>query len=103
MPFCFVRIRICPIRNYKILSPIIILSEFLFITIKTSGLRGDNMAKSHYSFKKRQKELARKKKQEEKRQRRLAKNTDVSEETSDQSEEQPEEPSQDQPLDAKID
>ena len=31
------------------------------------------MAKSHFSFKKRQKELARQKKQEEKRQRRLAK------------------------------
>jgi hypothetical protein len=43
--------------------------HFLFITIKNSGLRGDNMAKSHYSFKKRQKELARKLKQEQKRQR----------------------------------
>ena len=31
------------------------------------------MAKSHYSFKKRKKELARKLKQEEKRQRRLSK------------------------------
>ena len=43
------------------------------------------MAKSHYSFKKRQKELKRKKKQEEKRQRRLNKNKDIPEETPDQS------------------
>jgi hypothetical protein len=99
MPFCFLRIRTRPIRNYKILSPKIILSELLFITIKISDLRGDNMAKSHYSFKKRQKELARKKKQEEKRQRRLAKNTDISEEASEETAEQP----QDQPQDAKID
>ena len=84
---------------YKILSPKKILSKFLFITIKIKGLRGDNMAKSHYSFKKRQKELARKKKQEEKRQRRLNKNNDISEETS----EQPQEQSQDQPQDEKID
>ena len=84
---------------YKILSPKKILSKFLFITIKINGLRGDNMAKSHYSFKKRQKELARKKKQEEKRQRRLNKNNDISEETS----EQPQEQSQDQPQDEKID
>ena len=39
-----------------------------------NGLRGDNMAKSHYSFKKRKKELARKLKQEQKRQRKLDKN-----------------------------
>ena len=84
---------------YKILSPKKILSKFLFFTIKINGLRGDNMAKSHYSFKKRQKELARKKKQEEKRQRRLNKNNDISEETS----EQPQEQSQDQPQDEKID
>jgi hypothetical protein len=37
------------------------------------------MAKSHYSIKKRNKELARKLKQEEKRQRRLAKNSGESE------------------------
>ena len=36
-------------------------------------LRGDDMAKSHYSFKKRKKELARKLKQQEKRQRKLNK------------------------------
>jgi hypothetical protein len=33
---------------------------FLFITINNSSLRGDNMARSHYSFKKRKKELAKK-------------------------------------------
>jgi hypothetical protein len=37
-------------------------------------IRGDAMAKSHFSFKKRQKELKRKEKQEKKRQRRMAKN-----------------------------
>ena len=46
---------------------------FLFTTIKNSGLWGDNMAKSHYAFKKRKKELARKLKQEQKRQRKLNK------------------------------
>jgi hypothetical protein len=43
------------------------------------------LARSNYSFKKRQKELARKKKQEQKRQRKLDKDTNISEETSDQS------------------
>jgi hypothetical protein len=57
------------------------------------------MAKSHYSFKKRQKELKRKQKQEEKRQRRLNKNKDMSEETS----EQPQGPFEDQPQDAETD
>ena len=38
------------------------------------------MAKSHYSFKKRKKELARKQKQEEKRQRKFEKNSPKSEE-----------------------
>ena len=37
------------------------------------------MAKSHYSFKKRKKELARKLKQEEKRKRKLEKNSTKSE------------------------
>jgi hypothetical protein len=40
------------------------------------------LARSNYSFKKRQKELARKKKKEEKRQRKLAKNMDTQEELS---------------------
>ncbi len=43
------------------------------------------MARSNYSFKKRQKELARKKKKEQKRQRKLDKDTNIPEETSDQS------------------
>ena len=44
------------------------------------------MAKSHYSFKKRKKELARKLKQEQKRQRKLDKNTKAPEETVDTAE-----------------
>ncbi len=43
------------------------------------------MARSNYNFKKRQKELARKKKQEEKRQRKLDKKTIKIEENPDQS------------------
>ena len=43
------------------------------------------MARSNYSFKKREKELARKKKKEQKRQRKLDKDTNIPEETSDQS------------------
>jgi uncharacterized membrane protein YdbT with pleckstrin-like domain len=98
-----------PLNSYlsdpedKILGLKIILSEFLFITIKTKGLRGDNMAKSHFSFKKRQKELARKKKQEEKRQRKLNKNTDISEETLNQSQEKSLDQPQDQSQDVKND
>jgi len=45
------------------------------------------LAKSHYSFKKRQKELARKLKQEQKRQRRLNKNKVDPEENPDDSQE----------------
>jgi hypothetical protein len=48
---------------------------FVFITINNNDLRGDNMAKSHYSFKKRKKEIERMLKQEEKRQRKLDKNS----------------------------
>jgi len=40
------------------------------------------LARSNYSFKKREKELARKKKKEQKRQRKLDKNTNIPEETS---------------------
>jgi hypothetical protein len=43
------------------------------------------LARSNYSFKKRQKELARKKKKEQKRKRKLDKDTNIPEETSDQS------------------
>lgn len=46
------------------------------------------MARSNYSFKKRQKELARKKKQEEKRQRKLNKDNDTPEETEDPSQDE---------------
>ena len=91
----FLLIRTHPIRHYQIFTPAKIPSKLLFIMTWINDLRGDHMAKSHYSFKKRQKELARKKKQEEKRQRRMNKNKDISEETLDQS--------QDQPLDEKID
>jgi len=63
-------------------------TPFLSITIKNSGLRGDNMAKSHYSFQKRKKELARKLKQEEKRKRKLDKDSIEPEEASDKSEDE---------------
>jgi hypothetical protein len=43
------------------------------------------LARPNYSFQKRQKELARKKKKEQKRQRKLEKNTIKSEENPDQS------------------
>ncbi len=43
------------------------------------------MAKSHYSFKKRKKEMARKLKQEQKRQRRLEKNSIKPEQALDES------------------
>jgi hypothetical protein len=46
------------------------------------------MAKSHYSFKKRKKELARKLKQEQKRQRKLDKDTIEPEEALDKSQDQ---------------
>jgi len=59
------------------------------------------MARSNYSFKKRQKELARKKKKEEKRQRKLNKNNEVSEDTEGQ---QPEDTlSQPQDIENNID
>jgi hypothetical protein len=46
------------------------------------------MAKSHYAFKKRKKELARKSKQEQKRQRKLDKDTIEPEEVLDKSQDQ---------------
>jgi hypothetical protein len=46
------------------------------------------MAKSHYSFKKRKKELARKLKQEEKRQRKIDKNSIQPEDDSDESQDE---------------
>ena len=48
------------------------------------------MAKSHYSFQKRKKELARKLKQEKKRQRRQNKDKITPEENADQSQDEPE-------------
>jgi len=50
------------------------------------------MAKSHYSFKKRKKELDRKLKQEQKRQRKIDKNTIQPEEDSDASPDEAENP-----------
>ncbi len=50
------------------------------------------MAKSHYSFKKRKKELARKLKQEEKRQRKIDKNSINPEEASDESQDEDKNP-----------
>ena len=69
--FEFVPVRSVITRSQTLINPVQI--PFLFITIKNNGQRGDNMAKSHYSFKKRKKELARKLKQEKKRQRKLDK------------------------------
>jgi hypothetical protein len=50
------------------------------------------MAKSHYSIKKRKRELARKLKQEEKRQRKLGKDSIEPEEASDKPEDEVENP-----------
>ena len=52
--------------------------------IKNNDLWGGLMAKSHYSIKKRKKELARKLKQEQKRQRKFEKNLIKPEEVSDE-------------------
>ncbi len=50
------------------------------------------MAKSHYSFKKRKKELARKEKQEQKRQRKLDKDSIKPEEATDKSQDEVDNP-----------
>jgi hypothetical protein len=47
-------------------------------TIKPTGWKDDKLAKPNYQYEKRQKDLAKKKKQEEKRLRKLEKNTDPS-------------------------
>ena len=57
----------------------------LFLTIKNIELGGDQLAKSHYSIKKRKKELARKLKQEQKRQRKFEKDTKKPEDDFDKS------------------
>jgi hypothetical protein len=49
---------------------------------------GNNLARSNYSFQKRQKELARKKKKEEKRKRKLEKNAPSEEETEETAEQE---------------
>jgi hypothetical protein len=51
-------------------------------------LRGENMAKSHYSFKKRKKEIERMLKQEQKRQRKFDKNSAESDEPFDKSQDE---------------
>jgi uncharacterized protein (DUF2344 family) len=58
---------------------------FIFEIVKNNHQGGNQLARSNYSFKKRQKELARKEKKEQKRQRKLDKNPSILEETSDQS------------------
>ena len=44
------------------------------VAIKSSNQKGDKLARSNYQYKKRQKELARKKKKEQKRQLKFNKN-----------------------------
>jgi len=63
-------------------SPLI--DPFLVLIIKNYSQRGNKLARSNYTFNKRQKELARKKKKEQKRQRKLDKNTIKSEANPDQ-------------------
>ena len=72
-------------------DPIIIAKSVLnqlFHIIARSDPRGDNLAKSHYSVKKRRKELARKLKQEQKRQRKLDKKAINPEEAIDKSQDE---------------
>jgi hypothetical protein len=63
----------------------LLIDLFLVVIIKNNSQGGNKLARSNYSFNKRQKELARKKKKEEKRQRKLDKNTLKSEENPNQS------------------
>jgi hypothetical protein len=71
-------------------SPLI--DPFLVVIIKNNSQGGNKLARSNYSFQKRQKELARKKKKEQKRQRKLDKNTINSEENPKQSQNEGENP-----------
>ena len=75
-------------------SPLI--DPFLVVIIKNNSQGGIKLARSNYSFNKRQKELARKKKKEQKKQRKLDKNTIKSEENPDQSQNEEENPDQSQ-------
>jgi hypothetical protein len=80
-------ISISPIQDFKILNPQkdLYLISIHPVTYKPQRpARWPKMAKSHYSFKKRKKELARKLKQEEKRQRKFEKNSTKSEEILDE-------------------
>jgi hypothetical protein len=61
------------------------LKIFFFEIIQLNYPGGNRLARSNYSFIKRQKELAKKKKKEQKRQRKLNKDTSIPEETTDQS------------------
>jgi hypothetical protein len=60
-------------------------SGFFVFLIKSNRQGGENLARSYYQFKKRQKELAKKKKKEQKRQRKLDKKNKTPEENSDAS------------------
>jgi hypothetical protein len=62
-----------------------LLDPFLVVIIKNNSQGGNKLARSNYSFNKRQKELARKKKKELKKQRKLDKNIIKSEEDPKQS------------------
>jgi hypothetical protein len=92
-------VRGCPFVYFELIPAQFFLSDhkqsitviqypFLFTTSKNNSQGGDKLARSNYSFKKRQKELARKKKKEQKRQRKLDKDTNIPEETSDQSQDE---------------
>jgi len=71
-------------------------SRLFSIQTGKNNQRGDNrLARSNYSFKKRQKELARKEKKEQKRLRKLEKDADTTEETSEHSDEEASEQSPD--------
>jgi len=63
------------------IMPAEILFPVISDLIDPADQKGDAMAKSHYSFQKRQKELAKKKKKEEKRQRKLDKKAVETDET----------------------
>jgi hypothetical protein len=63
----------------QISKKILCIDPFRVVFINRNHQGGGPLARSNYSFKKRQKELARKKKKEEKRKNKLEKNAIVSE------------------------
>ena len=88
MPFCLQCLNIVSERHVirrSLNSKKSIQDTFLFVTINHNLQKGDDMARSHFQFKKRQKELEKKKKKDLKRQRKLEKKSVESEENSDQS------------------